>query len=102
MTLAAWRSLASRKWAYTFSVGVAEAPADSSHWHAGGEQLGGVEVPEVVEADAVQADSLADTDEPAGDGGDRQRPCASVEVGPTQSARLTAAGQLFLRAQKGT
>jgi hypothetical protein len=40
-------------------VRVAEAAADGADWHAGGEQLGGVEVSKVVQAHAVEVGLLA-------------------------------------------
>jgi hypothetical protein len=55
-------------------VGVAEATADRPDRYAGGEQLGGVEVAEVVEPDAVEAGPLTQSLKSAGDRVGVQRP----------------------------
>jgi len=50
-------------------VGVAETAADRANRDAGLEELGGVEVPEIVEPHPVEAGPLADPREPGGGAG---------------------------------
>ena len=49
------------------SVGVAKASADGAHRHARRQQLGGVQMPEVMKSNTLQVDLVAESSETAGD-----------------------------------